>query len=114
MQFEHFLFGLLQMEMGFAIVLWLCVSGRRFLKGDVRSLVDKMIFGVIFLHASVAAQFFIEAFGVYGSILEILKYSFMMIGLIFLFWSAHIVSNTSKILGFASEKMPEKLKKVLK
>lgn len=114
MDFGYFVLGIMQMELCFIIVLWMCLSGRRFLKGQIKDLIDRFTIGVMLVYGSVTSQFLIETFGVYGSLLEIPKYIFMMAGFVFFFWSAKVINELSKALGFGSDTLPERLKKILK
>lgn len=99
---------------GFFTFLWLFVSSNRFLKGIVKKFLDKIMAGVLFLYFSVVSSFIIELYSLYETPVEIPRYLFLIIGFLFLYWASLDINEISKVLGFKSEAVPKKLKKILK
>ena len=114
MVYPYLVLSILTMELGFVTVLWLTTSNRRFLGRELRKVFNKMIMGIIFFYSAMSAQFLIELYETYGSLLEIPKYIFLFLGFISFFWAARDIDELSKILGFGSEILPKKLKRILK
>lgn len=111
---EYFILTMVSMLFGFITVSWLVFSNKKFLEGEIKKIFNSIILGIAFIYYAIVIQTIIEYFGMYGSRLEVVKYSLILIGFLIFFWSAYRMHKTSKILGFASGKMPKKLEKILK
>ncbi len=99
---------------GFCITIVLTMASKRFLKGEIRKFVESMVFGTAFLYSFTFTQFLIEFLGMKIYIFELIKSIFLFIALIFLMFATAQIYEISEVLGFASKKTPEKLKKILK
>lgn len=113
MAYQYSVLSILAIELGFITVVWLTASNKRFLGGELKEIINWLIAGILFLYGAVFTQFLIEVYEVYGSPLEIFKYSFMLVAFLYFFVAAKRIDELSKVLGFAYEKLPSKLKKVL-
>ncbi|MDI6798685.1 MAG: hypothetical protein QMD12_01655 [Candidatus Aenigmarchaeota archaeon] len=114
MIYEFLVLNLVGVTLGFFTVLWFYVSNRRFLAGEIKKFVNKITAGMLFLYFSIVASSVIEIHGIYGSLLEIPKYLFIIAGFSCFYWASMALNKISKVLGFRSEIMPKKLKKILK
>ena len=100
---------------GFGAVVILTISNTRFTKGDLQKIISGFIWGTIFMFSSLVALTQIEFFPeLKGTIIDIIRYVFMLIGFSFYFYASYKIYTFSKVMGFASEDMPKKLKRVLK
>jgi hypothetical protein len=98
---------------GFIVTILLTVSSKKFLKGDVRNIIELLLCGNMFLYSFLLTQFLIDAFGLKGGYLEIFKGIFIYLMLIYFIFAGVYIFEISKSLGFASEKVSKKLKKIL-
>jgi|GEM_PF-2023096 nucleoside permease NupC len=98
----------------FIIVIYLAKSNIKFTKGELQKIIEYFAWGTIFIFGAMAAQLQVDLLKLYGSPIDIIKYFFMIIAFYFYLIASHKIYQLSKVLGFASEELPKKLKKVLK
>ena len=113
MAIEFVLLAVISAIIGLATVVLNIFSSSRFLKGEVKDFMMKITAGITLVYIGVLAQAVIEIYGIQGSPLEYPKYTFMILGFGFFFWSAISAYRLSKALGFGSQELPEKLKRIL-
>jgi len=100
--------------LGFAAVLLLSHSNIKFTKGELQKIIDNFVLGTILMFSAMFAQFQVEFFNLARTLIDVLKYIFIIYGFIFYLLASYEIHKLSKVLGFASKEMPEKLKKILK
>lgn len=98
----------------FIIAILLSRSNIRFTKGELYEIIKNFILGTIFLFGAMNAQFIAELPGFGRSVMDLVKYFFMLEALFFYLLATLKIHKMSKVLGFASEEIPKRLKKVLK
>jgi hypothetical protein len=98
---------------GFTIVIYLAMTSRCFLKGEIKRFTDFMMCGCMCLYGSVLSQYLTVLFALQGTALELTGTIFIYIGTIFFLLATNEIYELSKFIGFASEKMPKKLKEIL-
>jgi len=70
--------------------------------------------GSIFIYSFSVSGLLVDLFGLEKTTFDMFKNIFIYISLIFFILAASEIYEISKVLGFASEKTPKKLKKILK
>jgi hypothetical protein len=98
---------------GFVVTILLTIASRKFLKGDVRNVVEFLLCGNMFLYSFLFTQFLLDIFKLEGSYLEIFKGVFIYVAFMYFIFAGVYTLEISKHLGFASEKVSKKLKKIL-
>jgi hypothetical protein len=98
---------------GFVVTILLTIASRKFLKGDVRNIVEFLLCGNMFLYSFLVTQFLVDIFELRGSYLEFFKGIFIYLAFIYFIFAGVYMFEISKYLGFASEKVSKKLKKIL-
>ena len=99
---------------GLFIVVLLTITSQRFIKGEIRKFIELLMLGSSFLYAFTFAQFLTELLSVERGLFEILKGLSLFLSLVFFIYATANIYELSEVLGFASKKTPEKLKKILK
>ena len=99
---------------GLCVVILLTISSQRFLKGEVRKFIESLMFGATFLYTFTFAQFLTEFLTVERSVFDAIKGISLFLSLAFFIFATAQIYEISEVLGFASKKTPEKLKKILK
>jgi uncharacterized membrane protein YbjE (DUF340 family) len=100
--------------MAFIIVIYLARSNIKFTKGELQKIIEDFVWGTIFIFGAMAAQLQVDLLKLAGTPIDMIKYFFMIIALYFYFTASYKIHQLSKVLGFASEELPKKLKRVLK
>jgi hypothetical protein len=111
------LFSLLSLTnvlLGFIIVIFLSYSNLKFTKGEIQRIINNFVWGTILMFGAMTAQFQVEFFNLAETPIDIIRYIFFFGSLAYYLAASFEIYKMSKVLGFASEEMPEKLKKVLK
>jgi hypothetical protein len=98
---------------GFITVILMAISNQRFLKGEIKEFIEKLILGAIFTYSAIMTQFIVQLLNAYGSLIELVGNIFVYVGFVFFFLAASDIYEISKVLGFAPEKTRKKLKKIL-
>lgn len=98
---------------GFITTIVLTIATRKFLKGDLKNIVELLLCGSMFLYSFLVTQFLIDVFLLGETFLEIFKGVFVYLAFIYFIFAGVYVYEMSKSLGFASEKVSRKLKKIL-
>jgi len=106
-------FSLASSIAGFFIVIVLALSSRKFLKGEIREFVELLTLGSVFLYAFTLTQFMMELFQFYTLAFDMLRGVLVFGSFIFFVSAAAHIYEIAEALGFASDKIPEKLKKIL-
>jgi len=96
----------------FAVSL-IAVSNERFLKGELKRFLQKFICASYFLYTAVVIQFIYDISSSPSLFLDLLRSIFIYLASVFFFLAANDVYELSKIFGFASNKLPKKLKRIL-
>ena len=99
---------------GLFIIILLTISSQKFLKGEVRKFIELMMLGTVFLYSFTFAQFLTEFLPVEKSIFDAIKGFSLFLAFAFFIFATAKIYEISEVLGFASKKTPEKLKKILK
>ncbi len=107
-------FSLVSSLAGLCVVILLTITSQRFLKGEIRKFIESLMLGATFLYAFTFTQFLTEFLTVEKSIFDLIKGTSLFLSLVFFIFGTAQIYEISEILGFASKKTPEKLKKVLK
>jgi hypothetical protein len=71
-------------------------------------------YGTFFFFGALVSLFIVEALNLQNSILDFIQRIFFLISAIKFLQASLRVYKMSKVIGFASEEIPEKLKKILK
>ncbi|MDI6806392.1 MAG: hypothetical protein QMD14_01085 [Candidatus Aenigmarchaeota archaeon] len=98
---------------GFITVIILTIASRKFLKGDVRSFAELLLCGCMFLYSFLVTQSLIDIFMLSEGFFQILKGIFLYIATLYFIFAGIRIYTISKVLGFASEKISKKLKRIL-
>jgi hypothetical protein len=106
-------FSLASSIAGFFIVIVLALSSRKFLKGEIKDFVELLMFGCLFLYAFTLSQFIKEFFSIDMIFLDIARGVLVFGSFIFFVSAAIHIYEIAEALGFASGKVPKKLKKIL-
>jgi len=99
---------------GICVIILLTISSQRFLKGEVRKFIESLMLGAAFLYAFTISQFLTEFLTVEKSVFDIIKGVSLFLAFAFFIFATAQIYEISEVLGFASKKTPEKLKKILK
>jgi len=113
----HIIFGLTVVALGFVSIILMTLSSQRFVEGEIRKLFEKMLLGILFLYSTLVLQLIFDIFTktyVKFTFFELTRYLFLLYAFVNFFWAAYKLNELSKVLGFKSEKMPKKLKKIIK
>jgi hypothetical protein len=95
-------------------VIYLLKSNVRFTKGEMQKITIDFSYGTFFFFGALLSLFIVEALSLYNSVLDFIQKMFFLISA-FKFLQASIrMYKMSKVIGFAGEELPEKLKKILK
>lgn len=106
-------FSLGGVAIAFIAVSLIAISNERFLKGELKRFLQKFILGSYFLYTAVVIQFIYDISPSPIFSLDLLKSIFIYLASVFFFLAANDVYELSKILGFASGRLPRKLKRIL-
>ena len=95
-------------------VIYLLKSNVRFTKGEMQRITIDFSYGTFFFFGALLSLFIVEALSLQNSVLDFIQKMFFLISA-FKFLQASIrMYKMSKVIGFAGEELPEKLKKILK
>jgi hypothetical protein len=95
-------------------VIYLLKSNVRFTKGEMQKITIDFSYGTFFFFGALLSLFIVEALSLQNSILDFIQKMFFLISA-FKFLQASIrMYKMSKVIGFAGEELPEKIKKILK
>jgi hypothetical protein len=95
-------------------VIYLLKSNVRFTKGEMQKITIDFSYGTFFFFGALLSLFIVEALSLQNSVLDFIQKMFFLISA-FKFLQASIrMYKMSKVIGFAGEELPEKLKKILK
>jgi hypothetical protein len=106
--------GLITALLGFVTVIFLSLSNPNFTKGEFQKIINYFIWGTIFMFGAMASQFQVEVFNLAKTLIDAIKYIFMVAGFSCYLFASYRIYRISKVIGFASKELPEKLKKILK
>ena len=95
-------------------VIYLLKSNIRFTKGEMQKITLDFSYGTFFFFGALASLLIVEALNLQNSILDFIQRIFFLISAIKFLQASLRVYKMSKVIGFASEEIPEKLKKILK
>lgn len=113
----YILVGAVIATLGFLSIVLMTISSQRFVEGEIRSIFEKTLLGILFLYSTLVLQLvfdiFTETYKKF-TFFELVKYLFLLYAFTNFFWVAYKLNELSKVLGFKSEKIPKKLKKVIK
>ncbi len=98
---------------GFIVTLLLALSNVRFTKGKLNKIISNFIKGTLLTYGGLVSQLLSEIFQVYGTPLDVIKYLFFLFGFSFYLLASSEIFELSQVVGFASKKVPKKLKKIL-
>jgi hypothetical protein len=95
-------------------VIYLLKSNVRFTKGEMQKITIDFSYGTFFFFGALLSLFIVEALSLQNSVLDFIQKMFFLISA-FKFLQASIrIYKMSKVIGFAGEELPEKIKKILK
>jgi len=95
-------------------VIYLLKSNVRFTKGEMQKITIDFSYGTFFFFGALLSLFIVEALSLQNSVLDFIQKMFFLISA-FKFLQASIrMYKMSKVIGFAGEELPEKIKKILK
>lgn len=100
----------------FVAVTLIAISNERFLKGELKIFLQKFVIGAYFMFAAIVLQLINDVTpkgDLTFSIVLVRSVSIYMAS-VFFFLAANDIYELSKVLGFASNKMPKKLSRILK
>lgn len=106
-------FSLGAIIIAFVSVSLIAVSNERFLKGELKRFLQKFICGSYFLFTSVVIQFVYDISPSPSLFLDLFKSIFIYLASVSFFLAANDIYELSKILGFASNRLPKKLRRIL-
>lgn len=106
-------FSLASAVAGFFIVIVLALSSRKFLKGEIREFVELLMFGSLFLYGFTLTQFMMEFFNFKTLAFDLIRGILVFGAFGFFVSAASHIYEIAEALGFASKKVPKKLKKIL-
>jgi hypothetical protein len=95
-------------------IIYLLRSRIKFTKGELQEIIKYFVWGTIFMFGAMAAQLLVDIFNLVNTPINVIKYFFTLVGFSFYVFASNRIYKMSKVLGFASEELPRKLKKVLK
>jgi hypothetical protein len=95
-------------------VVYLLKSNIRFTKGEMQKITLDFSYGTFFFFGALVSLFIVEVLNLQNSILDFLQRTFFLISTVKFFQASLRLYKISKVIGFASKEMPEKLKKILK
>ena len=98
---------------GFFMFFYLVISNVRFTKGEIRDILQHFIYGSILTYGGLLCQFFVASLSLYQTCFEVLAYVFFLFGFSFNLYAAYKIHELSKVFGFASGRIPQRLKKIL-
>ena len=113
----HLIFGIVVAALGFVSIILMTLSSQRFVEGDIRLLFERILLGILFLYSTLVLQLMFDMLTqtyMRFTFFELVKYSFLLYAFVNFFWAAYKLNELSKVLGFKSEGMPKKLKKIIK
>jgi len=113
----YLIFGLTVVGLGFVSIILMTLSSQRFVEGEIKSLFEKILLGILFLYSTLVLQTMYDIFNqtfVKFTFFELARYLFLLYAFVNFFWAAYKLNELSKVIGFKSEKMPKKLKKIIK
>ena len=99
---------------GVFMIILLTMTSQRFLKGEIKRFIESLILGANFLYAFTFSQFLTEFLPVEKSVFDTIKGFCLFLSLVFFIFATAQIYEISEVLGFASKKTPEKVKKILK
>jgi hypothetical protein len=95
-------------------VIYLLKSNVRFTKGEMQKITIDFSYGTFFFFGALLSLFIVEVLSLQNSVLDFIQKMFFLISA-FKFLQASIrMYKMSKVIGFAGEELPEKIKKILK
>jgi len=100
--------------LAFVTVIYLAKSNIKFTKGELQKIIEDFVWGTIFVFGAMAAQLQVDLLNLVATPIDMIKYILMVIALYFYLTASFKIYRLSKVLGFASEELPRKLKRVLK
>ncbi|MGC8993463.1 MAG: hypothetical protein ACP5H3_02200 [Candidatus Aenigmatarchaeota archaeon] len=98
----------------FVTIIYLLKSNIRFTKGEMQKITWNFSFGTIFLFGAIVSMLIVEFLSLQNSILDLIQRIFLIFSSYYFLTASYKLYKVSKVLGFASSDMPEKLKKILK
>lgn len=99
---------------GVETVILLARSSLKFTKGEIQKITSNFVWGTIFMFGAMLAQFQVEFFTLSRTPIDVVKYILMFVGFSYYLHASFRIYRMSKVLGFASKDIPEKLKRILK
>jgi hypothetical protein len=106
--------ALCNMIIGFFSVIILSRSNMNFTKGEVQKITSNFAWGTMLMFGGLFSQFLVEYFGLGKTPVDLLQHALVLVAMVFYMFSAFQIYNMSKELGFASDDLPKKLKRILK
>jgi hypothetical protein len=99
----------------FVAVTLIAISNERFLKGELKIFLQKFIVGSYFMFSAILIQLIIDIAPLtdFSFSVNLIKSISIYMASVFFFLAANDIYELSKVLGFASNSLPKKLKKIL-
>jgi len=95
-------------------VVYLLKSNVRFTKGEMQKITIDFSYATFFFFGAITSLLIIEILNLQSSILDFIQRTFLLLSAFKLLRASLRVYKMSKVIGFAGEELPEKLKKILK
>ncbi len=96
------------------IIIYLAIASNKFTRGNMRNMVELLMFGYLFSYGFMALSISVELLKIEDPRIIFVKNSFVLISFALFLFAANEIYELSKVLGFHSEKISKKLKKILK
>jgi len=95
-------------------VIYLLKSNVRFTKGEMQKITIDFSYGTFFFFGALLSLFIVEALNLENTLLDFIQKIFFFISTFKFLQASLRVYKMSKVIGFAGEEIPEKIKKILK
>jgi len=95
-------------------VLYLLKSNVRFTKGEMQKITVDFSYATFFFFGAITSLLIVEILDLQNSILDFIQRVFLLTSAANLLKASLRVYKMSKVIGFAGEELPEKLKRILK
>jgi len=95
-------------------VAYLLKSNVRFTKGEMQKITIDFSYATFFFFGAITSLLIIEILNLQNSILDFIQRTFLLLSAFKFLQASLRVYKMSKVIGFAGEELPEKLKKILK
>jgi len=95
-------------------VFYLVKSNVRFTKGEMQKITIDFSYATFFFFGAITSLLIVEILYLQNSILDFIQRVFLLLSAIKFLQASLRLYKMSKVIGFAGEELPEKLKKILK